>query len=521
MRIFILSLSLVLALVQCEDYSCPKGKSRVKRIVLSPGDSVSYNTNYENGATYYPKTKCPVQFKAHKKCKDGIKFSCSGFDLPNRSGEAKKCKKGDKLILGRTAYCGSEGPDDVTLTGKAARKGLKVLFVSDKKTQGDGAQCTAQCLDGAATTEAPTTTSGSSTASSAAPASSTGSPVACVDCTTEAGTQCQFPFITNGQTFTSCTQSGDTRAWCSTKVDSNGNHISGIGEWGYCTAACPDDSGYPASGSGPACQVRTTGQGYPDQCSDQLNKSNKNILFIGNSYTYGNDLPGMVKNLAAAAGKSATTTMVAPGGQTLAGHVSGGIENTIRNGNFDVVVIQDQSQRPSFGQSYVYGAIMPDVEKISRAIQETNPCTMPVYFMTWGKRDGDSQNCGNHETFCSFDGVQNMLTPAYLSMAYASQPASVAPAGEAWRVYSDRNSLFAGDGSHASSSGTYLTALTMLETIWPGVSGVGSSYAPVSDARALQDIAHMTMLTRNWSYPEDGDHPCSTMAQYGGAPCLG
>ena len=57
-------------------------------------------------------------------------------------------------------YCGTDGPDPVTLTGKAARKGLKVLFVSDKKTQGDGAQCTAECLDGAATTEAPTTTSG-------------------------------------------------------------------------------------------------------------------------------------------------------------------------------------------------------------------------------------------------------------------------------------------------------------------------------------------------------------------------
>ena len=28
------------------------------------------------------------------------------------------------------------------------------------------------------------------------------------------------------------------------------------------------------------------------------------------------------------------------------------------------------------------------------------------------------------------------------------------------------------------------------------VSRVGSSYAPVSNARALQDIAHMTMLTR-------------------------
>ena len=146
---------------------------------------------------------------------------------------------------------------------------------------------------------------------------------------------------------------------------------------------------------------------------------------------------------------------------------------------------------------------------------------MPVFFLTWGKRDGDSQNCPIHDSFCSYGGIQTSLTQAYSMMAYSAQPASVAPAGEAWRIYSDRNSLFAGDGSHASTSGTYLTALTMLETIWPGVSGVGNSYTPVSDASLLQDIAHMTMLTRNWSYPEDGDHPCNTMAQHGGAPCLG
>ena len=59
-------------------------------------------------------------------------------------------------------YCQENGPDPVTLKGKAAKKGLKVLFMSDKKIQASGAQCTAECLDGAAatTTEAPTTTSG-------------------------------------------------------------------------------------------------------------------------------------------------------------------------------------------------------------------------------------------------------------------------------------------------------------------------------------------------------------------------
>ena len=99
--------------------------------------------------------------------------------------------------------------------------------------------------------------------------------------------------------------------------------------------------------------MRTTGFGYPDICAERLARDNKNILFLGNSYTHGNDLPGMVSSLASAAGKSATTTMVAPGGQTLNGHVSGGSLDTIRGGDWDAVVIQDQSQRPSFGAGYV------------------------------------------------------------------------------------------------------------------------------------------------------------------------
>jgi len=156
MRVFILTV-LALALVHCQDYSCPKGKSKTKKIVLSPGDSFTYNTNFDD--KYYPKTKCPVAYKASKKCKKGIRFSCDAFDLPNR--DAARCRKGDKLILGKKAYCGSKVPAPITLKGKAAKKGLRVLFASDKKNVGAGAQCTAMCLDGATTTTtaAPTTTS--------------------------------------------------------------------------------------------------------------------------------------------------------------------------------------------------------------------------------------------------------------------------------------------------------------------------------------------------------------------------
>ena len=55
---------------------------------------------------------------------------------------------------------------------------------------------------------------------------------------------------------------------------------------------------------------------------------------------------------------------------------------------------------------------------------------------------------------------QEQLTNAYSTFAYVSQPAAVAPAGEAWAAYSNRNALFSGDGSHATAMGTYLTAVS-------------------------------------------------------------
>ena len=53
------------------------------------------------------------------------------------------------------------------------------------------------------------------------------------------------------------------------------------------------------------------------------------------------------------------------------------------------------------------------------------------------------------------------MTNAYSTFAYVSQPAKVAPAGEAWAAYGNRNALFSGDGSHATAMGTYLTAVGM------------------------------------------------------------
>ena len=181
-----------------------------------------------------------------------------------------------------------------------------------------------------------------------------------MNCTTEAGDACQFPFLINGTKFTSCTkypypyfhQEFDGRAWCATKVDADGNALLAQDEWGYCSQECPGDAGYPATGAGPACEVRTTGLGFPPDCVAQHNKTDKRILMIGNSYTYYNSLSGLLSELARAAGFNAHVVSDAPGGQTLGGHVAGGL-GSVNSDNWDVVIIQDQSQRPSFPTGYV------------------------------------------------------------------------------------------------------------------------------------------------------------------------
>ena len=57
------------------------------------------------------------------------------------------------------------------------------------------------------------------------------------------GMKCIFPFKFRGETYNACKSdispapNGDP--WCSTKVDNDGVHIGGQGNWGVCSQACP------------------------------------------------------------------------------------------------------------------------------------------------------------------------------------------------------------------------------------------------------------------------------------------
>ena len=72
-----------------------------------------------------------------------------------------------------------------------------------------------------------------------------------IDCVTvsgpSTGSPCVFPFTYKGKTYSRCTLDGtpedDKVAWCSTNVDSQGNHVAGKKFWGRCNQQCGQPAG--------------------------------------------------------------------------------------------------------------------------------------------------------------------------------------------------------------------------------------------------------------------------------------
>ena len=70
-------------------------------------------------------------------------------------------------------------------------------------------------------------------------------------------------------------------------------------------------------------------------------------LFVGNSFTARNDLPGLVAQLAAAWGRRLEHRLISAGGASLRTHWNAGVAlEAIQGGQYDHVVLQEQSTLP-------------------------------------------------------------------------------------------------------------------------------------------------------------------------------
>jgi hypothetical protein len=223
------------------------------------------------------------------------------------------------------------------------------------------------------------------------------------------------------------------------------------------------------------------------------------ILWLGNSYTAANNLPDLVYQLALSGGDSVTYNANTPGGYTLQMHSQNAMSLQLINQQpWDFVVVQAQSQEPSFDPAYVSANVFPYAAFLDSAIQTNDSCTQTVFYMTWGRKNGDASNCAAWPPVCTYLGMQGLLRERYVQMAHDNN-AVTAPCGEAWRNVIASNptyDLFQPDESHPSLYGSYLNACVFYATVFRK-SPVGLQFMstlPTADAYFLQQVAASTVF---------------------------
>ncbi len=204
-------------------------------------------------------------------------------------------------------------------------------------------------------------------------------------------------------------------------------------------------------------------------------------MFIGNSYTYVNDLPHQTARLAASARppKTLETHFVGEGGATLQRlWETGAALEAIRKGKWDYVVLQEQSllglglNDPSMFHTYA--------RRFDAEIKKAGART--VLYLTWARQDSPQS--------------QALLTNAYTSIA-AELKAIVAPVGVAWQRALQENPklvLHVSDGSHPNLAGTYLAACVFYAVLYSNSpAGLSQDNQSASNAAFLQRIAWQTV----------------------------
>lgn len=205
-------------------------------------------------------------------------------------------------------------------------------------------------------------------------------------------------------------------------------------------------------------------------------KKEINVLFIGNSFTYGNNLPKMVAALAKSGGQSPMYhERETPGGCTFERHWKNGKALAkIKSRKWDYVILQDQSQAPLLRRDamFEYG------KKLDAEIKKQGAKT--ILFMTWAM-----QNKPNDQT---------AISKAYVDLSKQLK-CRVAPVGDAWKAAMKADNsrvLHANDKKHPNTTGTYLAACVFYATIYgKSPEGLPGSIGKLTneEARPLQEIA--------------------------------
>lgn len=216
------------------------------------------------------------------------------------------------------------------------------------------------------------------------------------------------------------------------------------------------------------------------------------VLFLGNSYTYVNDLPAMTAAFAASAGVTVQTAAVTLGGASLQVLAMGTAAlPTVAQGGWKFVVVQGQSLEPldSPGAFALGAKTLADAAKAVGAV--------PAFYTTWPRAPGNGLYWDAITGGTPGDMAQR-LQDGYQQAADANGGIRVR-VGDAWMLVLTGHpgvEMYQADGSHPSVAGTYLAACVFAATL-AGVAPAEVTWHPPevseADAVALREVCRSAL----------------------------
>jgi hypothetical protein len=201
------------------------------------------------------------------------------------------------------------------------------------------------------------------------------------------------------------------------------------------------------------------------------------ILFIGNSFTQRNDLPGLLAEMAAERDLNVEHDLISAGGASLRTHWNGErAREAIASGRYDHVVLQEQSTLPIKNARRMAENVRLFDESIKQAGART------VLYMTWARQHAPES--------------QQLIADAYNSIGQ-ELGAIVVPVGLVWQKFlaeHDTPVLHDKDQSHPTLAGSYLAACVFLGALLKA-NPIGVQSAPTG----LQDADRATLQKAAWN----------------------
>lgn len=222
------------------------------------------------------------------------------------------------------------------------------------------------------------------------------------------------------------------------------------------------------------------------------------VLWVGNSYTYFNDMPAMVQQIAATQNMKLSCARFLKGGERFSGHLKNkDLLKALAAGGWDYVILQEQSSAPAMPTRQVARDVYPCAHALDSLAHAASPDVQVIFYMTWGHKNGNRFPIPEYPVINNYETMQERLITSYLEMAYDND-ARCAPVGMAWRrVRAERPDyvLYRQDCFHPALPGSYLAANVIFTTIY------GKAYQtdctmglPSDQAEYLQRVAQQTVL---------------------------